>query len=101
MAKEWPAKTKKCEYCGNKYVYRVPTSRFCSTACRTRYNDEKRKAENKAIDEAFKAKQKEQKQKEEERAKKDKNSLQKKINAARALGMTYGKYVALMEREAK
>lgn len=101
MAREWPARIKKCEYCGNEYVYRASNSRFCSVVCRNRYNNKKRKADNKAIDEAHKAKLKEQKQKEEERAKKDKNSLQKKINAARALGMTYGKYVAMTERGAK
>ena len=101
MAKEWPAKTKKCEYCGNEFVYRASTSRFCSAKCRSKWGNKERAEKEKAERKADKEKIQEQKQKEEERAKKDKNSLQKKINDARALGMTYGKYVALMEREAK
>lgn len=101
MAREWPARIKKCEYCGNEYVYRASNSRFCSATCRSKHNNKQKKENDKAFDEAYKAKQKEQKQKERERKKKDKNSLQKKINAARALGMSYGKYVALMERDAK
>lgn len=101
MAREWPARIKKCEYCGNEYVYRASNSRYCSVTCRNRCNNERKKETNNAINEEYKARRKEQKQKEEERKKKDKTSLQKKINAARALGMSYGKYVALMERDAK
>ena len=101
MAREWPARIKKCEYCGNEYVYRASNSRYCSVTCRNRRNNERKKEKNNVIDEAYKAKRKEQKLKGEERKKKDKTSLQKKINAAREAGMSYGKYVAMLERNSK
>lgn len=60
----------KCECCRTEYLQKSPIQKFCCEACRN---------------------------KSREQQKIEKPTLQQKIDQARALGMSYGKYVAMLE----
>lgn len=67
-------KKEKCLACGNEYLMRSANHRFCCTECRISY---KRNAQGI----------------------KQNASLQETVSRARAAGMSYGQYVAMLEMQ--
>lgn len=68
----------KCKCCRKDYLKKAPIQKFCCETCRDQYNNEGQFEEQKTV-------------------KTEKTPLQQKMEQARALGMSYGKYVAMLE----
>lgn len=78
-----------CVECGKEYFSNGTYCRFCSRKCASSWHNRKWYAEHKA--------KREMERELEEEKKHAKSTLQMKIEESRAAGLSYGKYVAMIE----